>query len=1280
MGSTTPEIINNRYRVFKKLGEGGMGSVLLVEDMHNQNRKLALKKVLSQSGKSSIIEILRHEFEVLSQLRHPNIALAYDYGVIQGTNENYFTSEYVRGIDFYTGTKDRPLESILDLIVQCCRGFDYVHSRGLVHQDIKPDNILIAKDESSGGDIVKIIDFGLIDRENYKHGAIRGTPQFIAPEKLKGETVDRRADLYSFGIVIFFVLTRRLPFAAKSNKALILKHLYEDPPLLREVKPNLPEALEKIVSKLLQKDPSDRFMSAADIIRSINDLMGKAFPIDTDESAQSYILSGKFVGRNELMGGIRAIFDIIFKKFKAIAQLDPQKEERDSVRRLDAMLLGLEEKGESQKGGDKEESSRATFSFVLLGGDIGVGKTRLCREFRTYVQLNLVNFVEVFCSPESSSETMLSSILRKILPLAPSELLGVREYVQEIGKFVPEAFSEEELSAQEEELNPAEARLRMLERISRFLIEVSRTQPFVLYVDNLQWADELTIKALGYLGNLVYQELSSSSPPHILLLGCYRSGEIGGTPLEGFLERGREYLQKIELMPLDEGAMQELLFSMFGTRNLPTIFQERIQAEAKGNPLFLEELLKSLVETKQIWREAGEWEFPENLDTLRIPKTLSDILLSRLQRLDAYSRLLLQTLSILGKAVDPDLLARYLKQDIRKILDTLRDLEKRQIVKRHIEDEEVSYSFFHTSVQEAIYNSIDGELLLKLHRRAGEILEEYYRDSLEQYLPEIAHHYLKAGDREKGLEYGFRAAEILKNSYAIPEALQLLEMVVPYLGPADIRKKTQANLTIAALYEFMREYDKGIQRLQAVLDGPAKLNKLTRVQLTRKIAHLYMNKGELDRALELIDQTLSQIRNLGAPERGVCLGTRGQIFLRQAKLAQASEDLEEAIQILTTNERSADLIGVYNARGIVELSLGNWKGAREYFERCFEIAQRVGNQQAQGAAMSNISLAYLDGGEYERAQEALERAREIFSKIGDQKASVLVRYNQGELYWTLGRIKEGYQLALESYSLAEEMDDELLLAKSSCIFGIFAKARGRYDEAKGMLESAREFAQAAGDLRLYGLTLVRLGWFYTDIGRFSEAQAVLKEGLELAKKSGYRSLFALGARYQGLLLGRQGNLALAEKVYRMSIEEFKSLEMEFAYLQSQLFLAKTYAEAKDPIKSEEVLQPILPHLQEQDKFLCELLLLTANIRRLSGQAKDAVNILRQLLEKAQGLEYQEILVDSAYLLSLAVQSLQDPAKVQRYQKIAKQLILQLARTLPPEWQKDFYMLKRAQFS
>lgn len=262
------QVVNGRYRVLRKLGAGGMADVYLCEDL-TLGRRVALK-VLSPRfvGDAQFVERFRREAKAAAGLNHPNIVAVHDWGEIDHTY--FIIMEYVEGETL----KDRVRRcgrlngsEALGIALGLLAAVGYAHRHGVVHRDIKSQNILL-----DAGGTVKVTDFGIAragDAGMTEAGSVLGTAQYLAPEQARGEAVDGRSDLYSVGVVLYEMLTGRVPFSGDSAVTVALKHVNEVPAEPATLVPGMPYTLNKIVMKALAKDPASRYQTAEDFARDL---------------------------------------------------------------------------------------------------------------------------------------------------------------------------------------------------------------------------------------------------------------------------------------------------------------------------------------------------------------------------------------------------------------------------------------------------------------------------------------------------------------------------------------------------------------------------------------------------------------------------------------------------------------------------------------------------------------------------------------------------------------------------------------------------------------------------------------------------------------------------------------------------------------------------------------------------------------------------------------------------------------------------------------------------
>ena len=283
-------IFNQRYRLKEKLGSGGMADVYLADDLLLE-REVAVKVLHPQyAADPAYIQRFRHEAQAAANLNHPNIVNIYDWG-----NEGdlyYIVMEYVEGRDLkeVLRSEGRILpERAAEITAEVCAALQFAHRHNLVHRDIKPHNIFLTHMGQ-----VKVMDFGIAregDGSGFTQtGVVMGTPQYISPEQAQGRPVDGRSDIYSLGVVLYEMLTGRVPFDDPNPVTVAYRQVREDPIPPSVIDPEIPPALEAVVMKAMAKNPANRYQTAqemkADLLRFLEGMPVTATPVLPGASTQ----------------------------------------------------------------------------------------------------------------------------------------------------------------------------------------------------------------------------------------------------------------------------------------------------------------------------------------------------------------------------------------------------------------------------------------------------------------------------------------------------------------------------------------------------------------------------------------------------------------------------------------------------------------------------------------------------------------------------------------------------------------------------------------------------------------------------------------------------------------------------------------------------------------------------------------------------------------------------------------------------------------------------------
>jgi len=269
LAEVTPDtLVDGRYRVLNRLGSGGMADVYCAEDSH-LGRQVALKVLYRRFAQDAeFVERFKREAQSAAGLTHPNVVNVFDRGEHDGTY--YIAMEYLPGRTLKEVIGERGVldqESVIDIGVQILRAASFAHRRGVVHRDLKPHNVML----DDGGN-AKVTDFGIARAgasEMTEAGSIMGTAQYLSPEQAQGQPAIPQSDLYSVGIILYELLTGRLPFDGESAVAIAVQHLNDPPPPISSLRPDVAPELEAAVMRALAKDPATRWADADEFIRAL---------------------------------------------------------------------------------------------------------------------------------------------------------------------------------------------------------------------------------------------------------------------------------------------------------------------------------------------------------------------------------------------------------------------------------------------------------------------------------------------------------------------------------------------------------------------------------------------------------------------------------------------------------------------------------------------------------------------------------------------------------------------------------------------------------------------------------------------------------------------------------------------------------------------------------------------------------------------------------------------------------------------------------------------------
>jgi tetratricopeptide (TPR) repeat protein len=735
--------INGRYTVRRSIARGGMGWVYEVADALNPERAVALKIVPGIGSSPVKLSLFKAEFATMTQLDHPNVARVYDFEQIQGTDDFLITMERIDGAPLTRGSDG--WKSAIEPIVQVCRALAYVHSRRIVHFDLKPANILV---DTSGQ--VKVVDFGIAGAEPLgRDGRMMGTPQYMPPELLLGggSGVDHRADLYSLGITLYQLLVGELPCVERELYLLIAWLNQSGVQVPAQV--DAPAWLKKLVARLCAKDPADRPRNANAVVREINTAGGFDYQLETAETRQSYVMTPRFSGRAA--------------EYDRISGFVSQRLNGDGGREA-----------------------------LLLSGVSGIGKSRLMREVRQAAQLQRLAFLEGNCYERSFVEYgPIADLLHQLVPLV--ETLGGIDTVQaalpELVKLAPKLAQGRSFMESPKAATAEGERARLYETTTTFLLQAAKCIPFAFYLNDLQWAARGTAQLFFLLAQRLRDEEARGQTVKLALIGSYRSDEVEGRPLaEGVRVLSEEKVaETIDLSPLGPAEVKEVITSMLGVEDVPNEFLGRITQETVGNPFFVQEVMRVLFDNGTIFLDVeGRWATKDEVGALDIPHSMAEVFRRRFVQLGPDEQEIVRTLAVHGRPMPLELLGAVLGE-VTAAMNALVKLEDKAIVDKQA-GRELTYNIAHDRMRETIYADLPDAERRRLHRSIADKLEAGTAHVEEQQKPldELARHFREGHLEDKALDYARRAGKRAFATYANDAAVEHLL----YAHEVNERRKT----------------------------------------------------------------------------------------------------------------------------------------------------------------------------------------------------------------------------------------------------------------------------------------------------------------------------------------------------------------------------------------------------------------------------------------------------------------------------------------------------------
>ncbi len=1052
------------------------------------------------------------------------------------------------------------LEAILGMIHHLCAPLAYLHGEGLVHRDLKPGNVLVLDN-----DMPVLVDFGLLSRftdalsrETLDAGTPSvGTLNYMAPEQILGQRVDARADLYSVGCIFYELLTGSPPFSGGSRNKVIQDHLSKIPRPPSTVVVGIPGEVDELVLRLLSKDPRHRFGYATDLAKMLEN-QGVPPMAPPAPKARSYLYLPGLAGRDAELGRL--------------------------IKHLEHLKQG--------NGG-----------LLLLGGESGVGKTRLLNELRRVAIRQRVEVLIGEClDSEEGPLRAFHKILEEIGDLCrqggfarTKKILGRRGNLLSLYEKSLETLPGQEEIPPPADLPPDEARIRLFRALLETMSAVAELrQGLLLLFDDLQWADELT------LGFLEFAHRSGElGKRRLLIIGDYRSEEKTAG-----LDRLLEFtdVEAMELARLREPAIVAMVGEMLAMFPPPENFGKALARHSEGNPFFVAEYLRTAVEERLLWRdERGSWQVAESTpeihgtqyEGLALPSSLRELILRRFEGLSPPATELCQAAAVIGREVSLPLVERMVELEERLFLEASEELRRRKVLE---EDSEGELRFNHDKLRETAYTWIDNRQRPLLHRAAATAMEAVLQANRKEHLAEMGQHWEKGGEKEQAANCYLEAAREAKKRAAYREAEELYRATLRLAPPSSadtvmIRNELGHDVLrdSGKLEEALTEHKEAIRLATELGDDKG------RARSCLYLGHIHSDIGDMDRAETLFKTTLAIAHDLGEPRlEANALLQLGMLRRDQGRMEQARSIYENSLRAAKKAADPGFQARILNGLGILHSEQGRMEESRNLHKAAAGLAKRHGRQHTEGYALLNLANVEGELGRVESSLTLHEAALRISRVTADPRLEGIELINLAGCHLPRGNIKKALKFSKASLKIARDLQDHDTechalgtLAHCHRELGSLEAARQHYEAAMkialrlerprlegSMLRETGELALVRGTLDesetrlLRALAIARriqephhesyalasVVELRLEQGRLEAAKLACEAAMEITKKIGEPELQADLLK----LLARQARLAGGD--LKQARSWLQKAEATFVESGSKLFLAKLYAE------------------------------------------------------------------------------------------------------------------------
>lgn len=843
--------------------------------------------------------------------------------------------------------------------------------------------------------------------------------------------------------------------------------------------------------------------------------------------------------------------------------------------------------------------------LLSVTGPAGIGKTRLVGEVRsawdehgcqTYagaceshgVNIPYLPWVELMTrffdlQPGDSQDHRREKIEGFVAELCP----GLSDWTALLGTLLGVPIPESELL---KSLDPKLCHQRLLDAILELFQAQSMRSPSLFILEDLQWSDTASRELLEYLARNI------QSYPLIICM-VYRPGGQFEAKADGWNNHTCIYLRE-----LSAELSIKMALSITQARTLPNEVGDLVVGRSQGNPLFVEEIVKSLMGSGYLKVDPGTGECRpvKDLREVKVPETVEGVIMARLDQLSADAKNVLKVASVIGRNFEHRLLKQIYPHPIGdlELTQRLNELACLGLITRTPRRTALEHGFIHVLTRDVAYDSLLFAQRRELHHKVGQFFEQSYADRLDEYYELLFYHYGRTKDNRKTLEYSVKSGDKAKRMFANQEAIEYYRSslaLIADLGRSFESLASKVQEDMGDILELTAQYDQALESYEASQKYCRRPRSRSRGQSTTEaVPHLgafvstslsdvdrdkktavlhgkrgvvYERKGQYEAALDCLDQGLSILEDAGRERARLCVARAGVLY-RKGDNVQALDWCQRGLDIATNVSALDEMAHSYYLLGTINTDMGRIDQAIEYRRQSLSIYERTRDLPGQARVHNNLGVDFYYQGNWERAREHYLKSLEIREKIGDISGTATVSNNLGEVLCDQGRLEEAAESFQRCLKTWERTGYSLGVGLSYSNLGRVRTRQKSYEDALAYLDKGLRIFERVRSQGFLAEIYQRFAEAYLGLGQPKTALEWCERSLAIARDRQMTVVEGVAFRIMGQAYGLSHEWTKAEELLNKSREilETKGVPYQLAttfWELARLYLARKAGHEKD---------------------------------------------------------------------------------------------------------------------